>query len=65
MRVMEDCACADNMGEIDGMVGDDTDVSSEYEGDNTGLQSPKRRICRGKAMFTERRHWQTRYSRNS
>ncbi|KFY01712.1 hypothetical protein O988_02581 [Pseudogymnoascus sp. VKM F-3808] len=29
------------MGKTDGMVGDDTDVSSEYEGDNTGLQSPR------------------------
>lgn len=29
-----------DIGETDGMVGVDTDVSSEYEGDNTGLQSP-------------------------
>ena len=30
-----------DIGETDGMVGVDTDVSSEYEGDITGLQSPR------------------------
>jgi hypothetical protein len=29
------------MGETDGIVGVDTDVSSEYEGDITGLMSPR------------------------
>ncbi|KFY34968.1 hypothetical protein V495_08081, partial [Pseudogymnoascus sp. VKM F-4514 (FW-929)] len=46
--VMEDWEGTVDMGETDGMVGDDTDVSSEYEGDNTGLQSPRGIYVEGK-----------------
>jgi hypothetical protein len=48
--VLEDWEGTADMGETDGMVGVDTDVSSEYEGDNTALQPPR-------GVYVERNLW--------